>query len=112
MSQYDNPEWMKTYKKVIREQLLEFHRGENTAIPYRIAEEYFPADIERQVDLCMAIGEAIGRAEELDYPKGVIPTDLFIQIAKKYKVEKIFDVEMVKLRSDGLTGIIEEDKYI
>lgn len=111
MSDYDNPEWMKDYREVIREEILKFQKGETTGLPYQVAEEYFPGDIERQLDLCMAIGESIGRASELGYPEGHIPTDLFLQIAKKYKVEKVFDVEVVKLRSDGLTGIVKEEGF-
>ena len=107
MSQYDDVEWMKIYREVIHDHLIKFHLGEITGMPYQIAEEYFPGDIERQTDLCMAVGEALGRAEELGYPAGQIPVDLQLQIAKKYKVEKVFDVEVVKLRSDGPTGIIE-----
>lgn len=109
MSQYDDIEWMKVYEHVIREQLLKFHKGETTGIPYEVAEEYFPGDIERQVDLCMCIGEALGRAEELGYPAGEVPVNLYLQIARKYKVEKIFDIEVIRLRSGAPSGIIDRE---
>lgn len=109
MSQFDDPEWMKHYREVIHEQLLKFQRGEIPGVPYEIAEEYFPGDIERQTDLCVSIGEALGRAQELGYPEGHVPVDLQLQIAKKYKVEKIFDIEIIKLRSDGPSGIIDRE---
>jgi len=111
MSDYDNPEWIKYYREIIHEELLKFHRGEIPGVVYQVAEEYFPGDIERQVDLCMAIGEGIGRATELGYPTGHVPTDLQLEIARKYKVEKVFDVEVVKLRSGGPTDIIDKEMF-
>ena len=109
MSDYDNPEWIKYYRKVIIEQILKFHKGEITGAPYSVAEEYFPGDIERQADLCMSIGETLGRAQELGYPEGEAPTELHLQMARKYGVEKVFNVEVIKLRTDGSTGIIDRE---
>lgn len=111
MSQYDDVEWMKTYREVIHIELLKFQRGEITGVPYQVAEEYFPGDIERQLDLCVCIGEAMGRAEELGYPKGEVPMEFLLYIAKKYGVEKVFDVEVVKLRSDAPRGIIDREGF-
>lgn len=109
MSQYDDPEWMKWYRIVIRERLESFQRGETTGVPYKLAQRYFPDDLERQTDMCMWIGESMGRAAELGYEAGIVPTDLVRQVAEKYDMVKIMDLETALFRSGGDTAILRRE---
>lgn len=112
MSQYDDSEWMEIYRTVIRER-LELHRsGAIAGTPYELAQRYFPNDLERQTDMCMWIGESVGRAHELGYEEGIVPTDLVRQIAEKYDMVKIMDLETVLFRSDGDTAILDKEELI
>ena len=112
MSQYDDLEWMKWYRTVIREKLEAHQKGEITGSSYELAQQHFPNDLERQTDMCMWVGESLGRAEELGYEAGMAPTDLVRQIANKYDMVKIMDLETLLFRSDGDTAILDKEVQI
>lgn len=112
MSQYDDSEWMKWYRTVIREKLELFQKGEITGVSYESAQQYFPNDLERQTDMCMWVGESLGRAEELGYEAGIVPTDLVRQIAEKYDMVKIMGLETLLFRSGGETTVLGKEVQI
>lgn len=112
MSDYDNPEWMECYRIVVQERLELFQQGKINDSPCRLASQYFPDDLERQTDMCMWIGESIGRAEELGYEVGIVPTALVRQIAEKYNMVKIMDLETALSRSGGDTAVLDREVKI
>lgn len=94
MSQYDDEAWIHCYRVTIRNDIYRYHQEKTGEAPYELAQQYFPDDLERQTDMCMWIGESIGRAMELGYEQGTVPTDLVQQIAEKYNMVKVMDLEV------------------
>lgn len=109
MSNYDNPEWMKCYRVVLLERLERSQQEKTNDSSFILASQYFPDDLERQADMCMWIGESIGRAEELGYEAGIVPTDLVRQVAERYDMVKIMDLEIALFRSGGETSVLDRE---
>lgn len=105
---FDDPEIMAIFRKIIGEDLIRITNGhhQNSTEKFigEICEEYYPDNLEKQIDLFMCVMECITRSEQLGYEG--IPTDILNSVADKYKVTGVINIEKISVLSNKSSGIL------